>query len=402
MPSQFRNPYGNQAAFLNVLGLPGAGYAWESGCGVILGGSTTDIELQVGAGSVIHDGAALSVSATSVTLADGDPIHPRKDLLYVDRDGNVQVQAGEAAEPVPADKERFETFVPAIPDATGIDGVPLAAVWVPPMATSTGDLSPDDKLDLRPQGTGALGRIPTRDSTPSRDDLVNATLWLNTGQNRLEYYDVAGDEIFALDQTSVQSFSGTNTFVIEDFEDSIDDNWRGGSSSFSYTTPAFEGAAAAFWDESGYTIDYSLPGDGLQTYPEEGDTASLAIYPESNNKFTDLGIAKAADDFRQDYRARLDFESGSLSVVRVDSDSVTTLGSTSVSLSADTWYIVEIDYDGGGQGVHPARVYSTSGGGKDTELAAVSSPTQDTTYRGRGVLVQVARQARIDRLTVAR
>ena len=66
---------------------------------------------------------------------------------------------------------------------------------------------------------------------------------------------------------------------------------------------------------------------------------------------------------------------------------MTTLGSISVSLSLDTWYIIEADYDGGGDGVHPFRIYSTAGGERDTELGEEASPDADTTYRGRGMVI---------------
>ena len=401
MPLQVENAYAGVSLYLNAILQPGAGYGHVDGCGTVVGDSTSSIECRVSTGVVRHDGDLVGVSTQDVALQPGDPQHPRKDLIYVDRFGDVRAKQGRAAAAVPSDRSGWQTWVPAPPSLTGVDGVAIAVVNVPPGATESGDLSNStDILDLRVPDTSGI--LNTRSSDPPQEDLTKSQFWHNTTTDKIHWYSSESDEIRALDDSPVTSFTGSATKVLENFDDSISDNWRGGDSSFEYSTPAFEGSASALWDGPGYTTDWSLPDDGLPQYVDIGDTANLAVYPLADTKRIDLAICKDEDDAQRDIRARLDFEGGRVETVRVDENQTETLGSSSVSASADTWYILEIDYDGGGKGVHPSRLWSTSGSSKDSILAENAAPTKDTTYRGRGVGVHVAVAGRIDRLTKTR
>jgi hypothetical protein len=254
---------------------------------------------------------------------------------------------------------------------------------------------------------GAAGSIEVRDDDPPDAELLRTRIWRNTtaGELRAFFADAGtAGEVHTIDTTLVRSLGAPTEFVVEAFENSIDDNWRGGDSSFAYDTPAFEGSAAAAWDENANTRDYSLPGDGLDYYAEDGDRIRLAVrFDTGGERFAWMGFAKDSDDQYSGYRVRLEPDGTLLLQVADDSNDTTTLGSASASLSSATWYIVEAGYDAGGRGSHHARLWSTASGDVDTELAAITSPTVDTEYRGRGYTVcanAASGEVRLDRLAV--
>jgi hypothetical protein len=403
MPQRHQIGNGRHAITDNLFARLGEGYGWVRGAGVTLGGSSTDITVRVGDGLINVSGSPVSVASQTVTLPDGNASAPRRDLVYIDREGTAQFEQGEAGGPLPPDKTRENTKVPAPPAAAAIDGVPVADVWVPAGATSAADLDPDDVTDQRVADQGALGGIPTREDDPPRDELLQTRWWRNETAGELRAYFADVDEIHRIDTTQVQTFSGDNTVLIESFDESITANWVGGDSTFKYeATPSIEGDAAAFWDDGGNTTDYSIPGDGLPYYPQPGDTIAMGVRQEGTDRVV-MGFGKEADDVSEDYRVQLRVEEDEVRLVRDDVGSQTTLGSISASLSKDTWYILEADYDGGGEGTHPFRVYSVDGSGnRDTVLGEETSPTTDTTYRGRGVLIRALGRARFDYLHAIR
>lgn len=405
MPQQFEIGQGATALELNLFTRLG-GYGWLDGAGVTLGGSTSSIECNVAAGTVLVDGEITTVASQSVTLQAGDPQNPRKDIVYVDYNGAAKVQAGIASATDPPGETRQDTWAPAPPPGTSIDGVPLAEVWVPTGASDTGDLQAADIADRRVQAVNGGGRIRELSSDPDTADLINSQFWRNTTENELRAYFADTDEIRQIDTSAVSGGSGAgpDEVIIEDFDDDISANWRGGESGFTYSTPAFEGTNAAFFSGAN-SRDVSNPGDGLSTYPDSGDTIALAIYGivDGGDAFFAFGSEDSEFD-RGEYRVRAENSGGTLTVdlVRFDSTSGpgTNLGSVSYnSYSQSAFYIMEVDY--GGSGTHPFRLWSTSGGSRDTKLAEETSPTSDTTYQGRGIAVGGSDEFRIDRLAVA-
>ncbi|WP_435075280.1 hypothetical protein [Halorubrum sp. HHNYT27] len=405
MPQRLSLDDGATALPLNALFRLGEGYGWLSGGGVTLASSSSSIDVTVNSGTVRVDGARVDFPQATLTLPDGAPNNPRRDLVYVDHRGQAGFIQGEPAETVPelTPNDRFQNPVPAPPSAQALDGVPLAEVWIPPETTGSDELDPGDLNDTRVSDVGGLGIVPVLSADPPEEDLTQTRLWRNTNAGEFRAYVDDADAIVSFSTSIVTSFSGATTRLVEDFENSIKDNWRGGDSEFTYTTPAFEASTAAFWDKSTRTTDYSLPGDGLDYYPESGDTVAVAVYAESGNDRIDMAFGKDVDDYTGDNRARVDVPNNELTLLSTDDDGVSrTLGSTSVSLTLDTWYIIEADYDGGGTGVHPTRIYSTDTstdpGTRDTELASISSPDADTTHQGRGVGLAVVGSGGIDYL----
>jgi hypothetical protein len=402
MPDRIDTGEGALPPQINALLRRGEGYGWLEGCGVTLTGSTSAIEVRVGAGRVRVDGQARDIAETTKTLGDGDAQDPRKDLIAVDYQGDIRVIPGDPAAADPSDRTGEFTKSPAPPSTAAVDGTLLAEIWVPAGATSTADLAPTDIADRRVADPGGGGTIPVLNQRPAESDLVQTRWWYNKNAGQLEAYIADTDSIITWSTSTVTSFSGPTTRLVEDFENSIDANWNGGDSTYAYTTPAFEGTNAAHWDDSGGSYDWSLPGDGLDYYPEAGDTVAMAVRGESS-RFVDVGFAKEDTGAGTEYRVRLDIDDDQLRLDKHDaSDTITTLGSTSVSVSDSTWYIIEADYDGGGTGTHPARLWSTTTsadpGTRDTKLAEIPSPTTDTDFRGRGVLVAVLDKTRFDYL----
>lgn len=107
------------------------GYAVVSGagggCQVTVG--TGAMEVDVASGTVIHGGSAVSVTATTKTLAAGGDL-PRKDTIWVDGTGTVNVTQGTEAAAKPQNATREDTFQPEPDDLTGSNAVVLAVVWV--------------------------------------------------------------------------------------------------------------------------------------------------------------------------------------------------------------------------------------------------------------------------------
>lgn len=405
MPQRLNLDDGATALPLNALFRLGEGYGWLSGGGVTLASSGSSIDVTVDSGTVRVDGALVDFAQGTLTLPDGAPNNHRRDLVYVDYRGQVGFIQGEPAETVPelTPNDRFQNPVPAPPSAQALDGVPLAEVWIPPGTTSSDELDPGDLNDTRVSDVGGLGIVPVLSSDPPEEDLTQTRLWRNTTAGEFRAYTADADAVVSFSTSTVTSFTGAATRLIEDFENSIKDNWRGGNSDFTYTTPAFEGSAAGCWTEPTRATDYSLPGDGLAYYPESGDTVAMAVYAESGSDRIDMAFGKDVDDYTGDNRVRVDVSNNDLTLLSTDADGVSrTLGSTSVSLSLDTWYIIEADYDGGGIGVHPTRIYSTDTstdpGTRDTELASIASPDADTTHQGRGVGLAIVGNGRLDYL----
>lgn len=407
MPLRVQNADGIAGAWFNALLLASEGYGVEQGCGVILGGSTEEIDIRVGQGTIMHDGSLVSVATQQKTLQPGHPTKPRKDLVWIDREGTARIQPGEAADPVPPDKERDDTWVPEVPDASRLNGVPVAWVWIPPETTSSGELGPRDKIDMRVAPAGTSG-IEVRDSDPRDEELIRTRAWINesvsAADGPLRVYYAHLDQTYTIDQTLESEGSGPSEIVIESFEDSISDNWRGGDSEHTYNAPAFEGSAAAAWDSNSFTRDYSLKGDGLDYYAEDGDRIRLAVrFDSGSERFAWLGFGKDGDDYYSGYRVQLE-PNGTLRVqVSDSSNNVDTLGSAAASITTGEWYVMEVDYDGGGRGVHPARLYSTANGAPDTVLAEIASPTANDEHRGTGYVVCMhsgSGETRVDRLSV--
>lgn len=152
-------------------------FSVKSGCAVSPG--TNDLTVQCDAGEVIHDGNSVSVAAQdNVALAAADGSNPRKDVVYVDGTGTLQVATGTAEAAKPSGQTHRDTYRPAPPDLSATAAVVLAEVWVPAGAVdiAAGDVS-DRWLDAdaafqsvetgRSSVTEAF-ELPNTDNNPHR------------------------------------------------------------------------------------------------------------------------------------------------------------------------------------------------------------------------------------------
>ncbi|AUV81248.1 hypothetical protein C2R22_05885 [Salinigranum rubrum] len=129
-----------------------------------LGGAST---LSVAAGDAYTAGTTHSVSSQSVSISGANPTDPRRDVVYVDSSGNIQVEDGtpEARDPEEGSLSRFEHFRPAPADLASTPAVVLAEVWVPAgVATISG-------ADLRDRRTRALDVDSLVDDVATQSDL---------------------------------------------------------------------------------------------------------------------------------------------------------------------------------------------------------------------------------------
>lgn len=121
-----------------------------SGCSVSPG--TDDLTVQVTAGEIVFNGEFVDVAAQdNVALSAADSTNPRKDTVYIDSAGTLQVATGTAESATPSGETRRDTYRPAPPDLSTTDATVLAEVWIPTGATdiATGDVS-DRRLFVNP------------------------------------------------------------------------------------------------------------------------------------------------------------------------------------------------------------------------------------------------------------
>jgi hypothetical protein len=120
-------------------------YSVVDGCAVSPG--TNDMTVQVAAGTILFGGTKVDVSAQdNVALDPADSTYPRKDLIYLDSDGTLQVERGGPEPAKPSTNVRFQTRRPAPPELTSTDAVVVAEVWV---EDGVGDIASADVRDRR-------------------------------------------------------------------------------------------------------------------------------------------------------------------------------------------------------------------------------------------------------------
>jgi hypothetical protein len=134
--------------------------------------------LSLASGSVLFDGSVVSVSAQNVQI-DGSNTNPRKDVVYIDGNGDPQVKKGSPATvPSEAPGDRFQTWKPGPYGMHDIDGVVLATIWVPGGASSIGSV---DRRDRRLPADETVNKLDAQEVTT--EDLNN-TYWASSGDTQ--------------------------------------------------------------------------------------------------------------------------------------------------------------------------------------------------------------------------
>lgn len=108
------------------------GFAVVSGLGVSVDSGLT-VSIAAGTATVGETSGSVDTvslgSSTTETLTSANPDNPRKDTIYIDTAGTIQVETGVAEAADPTGNVRFDTFQPE-PPLPSTDGTVLAEVWV--------------------------------------------------------------------------------------------------------------------------------------------------------------------------------------------------------------------------------------------------------------------------------
>jgi len=123
--------------------------------------------IQVGSGDVIVGGSKVSVSQQNAQIDSSDPDNPRKDVVFVDSTGNVQVDKGSPEDPEPEGANRFDLFQPAPPERDGVDGAVVAEVFV---GAGVSSISSNDVRDRRLVSNLTVDQLQFFDSLNFGDD----------------------------------------------------------------------------------------------------------------------------------------------------------------------------------------------------------------------------------------
>lgn len=120
-------------------------YSVRTGCTVSPG--TNSMTVQCASGEIYHDGTRVSVAAQdNVGLNAADSTNPRKDTVYLDSSGTLQVATGTAESAKPSGNTRFQTYRPAPPDLDSTKATVVAEVWI---AAGASDITSSDVRDRR-------------------------------------------------------------------------------------------------------------------------------------------------------------------------------------------------------------------------------------------------------------
>lgn len=108
--------------------------------------------LSVAAGDAYVQGTTHTIGSQTIGIDGANGTDPRRDVIYVDTSGAIQVATGtpEARDPDDENLSRFEYFRPAPADFQATVGCVIAEVWVPAGATSV------TSSDLRDRRVRAL------------------------------------------------------------------------------------------------------------------------------------------------------------------------------------------------------------------------------------------------------
>lgn len=109
--------------------------------------------LSVAAGDVLVAGTAYALTQTDVQIETANASDPRRDVVYVDNTGTIQVAKGtaEGAQPTGESLSRFEFYRPSPDDLAATQATPLAEVWV---SAATSGIQTADVKDIRPSTIG--------------------------------------------------------------------------------------------------------------------------------------------------------------------------------------------------------------------------------------------------------
>lgn len=177
------NQDGIDALDVQALVAAKLGHGWVSGCSPSLKTNTSAIEVDVTSGTVKTNSSTTSVSSGTLTLDDGDNDFPRKDVVYADVDGALQVAKGAPMSAVPTNEEARKTSTPRPPDLADLTAVPIAEVWVPARASGSDDLNDgsvdyvrDRRLPMTGLDTSNFARTDQQETFTENVDVIGTNV----------------------------------------------------------------------------------------------------------------------------------------------------------------------------------------------------------------------------------
>lgn len=173
-----------------------------------------------------------------------------------------------------------------------------------------------------------------------------------------------------------QAGDDLNTFYRMDTSDSPEDIYKRTTAK-----TAIGDHALTVTDVPNRTFFYSLPGDGLNYYPENGDIFSCFVRLSSNGGGDNLiafGVSDSDNNFRPDIT-----QGGDLRLSKVDNGTFQSLATAGTSTNTSTWYDLEVEWDSPDIEI---RLYSVdSQFNRQSQLQSISaSSSKYSTNRGIG------------------
>ena len=163
--------------------------------------------------------------------------------------------------------------------------------------------------------------------------------------------------------------TGYHYFKIDDFEGSDLEEYRFDRGKAGARVAHRDGYSGSNRFKSAYAGQFSLeihndntemtsiPGDGLENYPSAGDTISTYLMPSGGAD--NLNFSWGVQGHNDRYYVKLDPQSGRMYLFKLKSGNGTTLDSTAVSLSQDTWYWLEVYWNT--DGTQTVELYDVEG-----------------------------------------
>lgn len=179
--------------------------------------------------------------------------------------------------------------------------------------------------------------------------------------------------------------------VVDNFEDEpggvygegqdISDFYSGATGAYDrITEDKFEGEKSLFSDSNSTDEIVSTPGDGLNRYPERGDTIVWNLQAETDSDPSLLFGASGVDNY---YDAQYRVNGNEIRIRKVENGSIVDLNNTSVSPQTNEWLEAELEWTEGDQLTFKVFTLDTNGD-RDTELGSVQA-TDSTFQDNRGV-----------------
>lgn len=175
-------------------------------------------------------------------------------------------------------------------------------------------------------------------------------------------------------------YADSLTQIVDDFEDSDIAEYGGDTGGYATQTSTVKNGSVALeasTGASGNTV-YVSSKTGLDYYPQQGDIFNVWIqFTHTDDQPAAFYGVEEETATETGYMIRPNPGAGEFQLYEVSSGSFTQLAATTVSLSASSWYQVEVDWTMNGD--HNCTLYDNAG----SSVASISAT--DTTHTAQGI-----------------